>query len=185
LISRKYIPQYLEETFHLTDSAAVGYSAAFPAGSFASMLVGGFVYDKLTKRGVMGVLSATLVIATCCVTFLWLLPNPNVNSSVGIVPAIIAIFLLGMAISPAYYLPMSVFSIHFGGKHCGVLVGLIDACGYGLAIVFLLVGSDVAQYYGWSNLLAILVGVSVVALIVTTLFLYIDWRIALKTSATR
>ena len=179
------IPQYLKETFHLTDSAAAGYSAAFPAGSFASMLVGGFVYDRLTKRGVMGVLCALLVIATGCVAFLWLLPNPNVNSTAGIVPAMVAIFLLGTAISPAYYLPMSVFSINFGGKHCGVLIGLIDACGYGLAIVFFLVGSDVAQHYGWPNLLAILIGVSVVALIVTTLFLYVDWRIALKTSTTK
>jgi sugar phosphate permease len=179
------IPQYLEETFHLTDSAAVGYSAAFPAGSFASMLVGGFVYDKLTKRGVMGVLSASLVIATGCVAFLWLLPNPNVNATTGIVPAIVAIFLLGTAISPAYYLPMSVFSIQFGGKHCGVLIGLIDACGYGLAIVFFLVGSDVAQQYGWSSLLAILVVVSVVSLIVTTLFLYVDLRNSLKTSTTK
>jgi len=64
------------------------------------------------------------------------------------------------------------------------LIGLIDACGYGFAIVFFLVGSDVAQQYGWPSLLAILVVVSVVALIITTLFLYIDWRIALRTSAT-
>jgi high-affinity Fe2+/Pb2+ permease len=80
---------------------------------------------------------------------------------------------------------MSVFSIHFGGKHCGVLIGLIDACGYGLAIVFFLVGSDVAQQYGWSSLLAILVVVSVVSLIVTTLFLYVDLRNSLKTSTTK
>jgi len=149
------------------------------------MLAGGFVYDRLTKRGVMVVMSASLVIATGCLAFLWLLPSPNVDSTVGIVPAIVAIFLLGTAISPAYYLPMSVFSIHFGGQHCGVLIGLIDACGYGLAIVFFLVGSDVAQNYGWPNLIAILIVVSIVALIVTTIFLYFEWRIALKTSSTK
>ena len=97
----------------------------------------------------------------------------------------VAIFLIGLAISPAYYLPMSVFSIQFGGKHCGVLIGLIDACGYGLAIVFFLVGSNVAQYYGWPNLLAILIVVSVVALIVTTLFLYVDWRVSFKAATAK
>ena len=34
----------------------------------------------------------------------------------------------------------------------------------------------IGEKVGWPNLLVILVGVSVVALIVTTLFLYVDWR---------
>ena len=39
----------------------------------------------------------------------------------------VILFLYGLTVAPAYYLPMIVFSIEFGGKHCGVLIGLIDA----------------------------------------------------------
>jgi OPA family sugar phosphate sensor protein UhpC-like MFS transporter len=175
-----FIPLYLEETFHLTGSAAAGYSAAFPAGAFVSMLVGGFVYDKLTKRGIMGALCALLVVAVVCVGFLWLLPDLGVSTGASIVTAIVAIGVLGMAVSPAYYLPMSVFSIHFGGKHCGVLIGLIDACGYGAAMAFDVVGGQVAEQHGWQSFLAILAVMSVVTLVVTTLFLFVDWKVSSK-----
>jgi MFS family permease len=76
---------------------------------------------------------------------------------------------------------MSVFSIHFGGKHCGVLIGLIDACGYGAAMVFDVVGGRVAEQHGWQSFLAILAVVSVVTLVVATLFLFVDWQFSLKT----
>jgi sugar phosphate permease len=177
-----FMPLYLEETFDLTGSAAAGYSAAFPAGSFLTMLVGGFVYDKLTKRGIMRALCASLGIAVVCVGFLWLLPDLGLGSGGSILTAIVAIGTLGMAVSPAYYLPMSVFSIHFGGKHCGVLIGLIDACGYGAAMVFDVVGGHVAEQHGWQSFLAILAVVSVVTLVVTTLFLFVDWQFSLKTA---
>jgi sugar phosphate permease len=179
-----FIPLYLEETFHLTDAAAAGYSAAFPAGAFVSMLVGGFVYDKLTKKGIMRALCALLGVAVACVGLLWLLPDLSVGTSGSIVAAIVAIGVLGMAVSPSYYLPMSVFSIHFGGRHCGFLIGLIDACGYGAAMVFDVVGSRVAEQHGWQSFLATLAVVSVVTLVVTTLFLFVDWKDSLKTATT-
>ncbi|MBP87349.1 MAG: MFS transporter [Planctomycetaceae bacterium] len=177
-----FIPLYLQETFQLSGSAAAGYSAAFPAGAFVSMLVGGFVYDKLTKRGIMRALGALLGVAVVCIGVLWLLPGLGVGARVSIVMAVVAIGMLGMAISPAYYLPMSVFSIHFGGKHCGVLIGLIDACGYGAAMVFDVMGGQVAEQHGWQSFLATLAVVSVITLVVTTMFLFVDWKISLKTA---
>ena len=89
-----------------------------------------------------------------------------------------------MVVSPGYYLPMSVFSIQFGGKYCGLLVGLIDACGYGAAMVFDVVGGRVAEQHGWQSFLAILAVVSVVTLVLTTLFLFVDWKDSLKSSTT-
>ena len=179
-----FIPLYLEETFNLPGAQAAGYSAAFPAGSFLSMLVGGFVYDKLTKRAVMCVLCGLLGVAQVCVGFLLFLPSLSVDSGTSIVLAIVAIFVLGMAISPAYYLPMSVFSIQFGGKHCGVLIGLIDACGYGAAIVFDVVGGTVAEQSGWQSFLVILAVVSVLTLVVTTWFLFVDCQVSVSTETT-
>jgi hypothetical protein len=75
-------------------------------------------------------LGGMLGLGLLCLALLWMLPNVNLNTRTELVLTIGAIFLFGCAISPAYYLPMSVFSINFGGRHCGLLIGLIDAFGY-------------------------------------------------------
>ena len=72
---------------------------------------------------------------------------------------------------------MSVFSIDFGGKHCGLLIGLIDAIGYSGAMVFDFVGGAVAdQEGGWQSFLMILCLVSVAATLAMSLFLTLDYR---------
>ena len=72
---------------------------------------------------------------------------------------------------------MSVFSINFGGRHCGLLIGLIDAIGYTGAMVFDFVGGSVAdQQGGWQSFLTILVLVSLTVTVTITLFLYLDFR---------
>jgi sugar phosphate permease len=87
------------------------------------------------------------------------------------------IFVFGFAISPPYYIPMSVFSISFGGRHCGLLVGLIDALAYFGAMIFDFVGGAVANKEGgWQDFLLILMVTSILATIIMTTFLYLDYR---------
>ena len=78
---------------------------------------------------------------------------------------------------------MSVFSISFGGKHCGLLVGLIDAVAYSGTMIFDFVGGYVAdQEDGWQNFLLILIVTSVVATASMVLFLYADFRDSVKSN---
>ena len=58
------------------------------------------------------------------------------------------------------------------------MIGLIDAFGYGAAMVFDVVGGNVADQYGWTSFLAILAVVSVASLVVTTLFLLGECRVS-------
>ena len=112
-----------------------------------------------------------------CLLLLLRLPNIGLNPWSELVLTIGTIFLFGCAISPAYYLPMSVFSINFGGRHCGLLIGLIDAVGYAGAMVFDFVGGSVAdQQGGWQSFLTILVLVSLMVTVAMTLFLYLEFR---------
>ena len=112
-----------------------------------------------------------------CLALLLMLPSINLNPRSELVLTIGTIFLFGCAISPAYYLPMSVFSISFGGRHCGLLIGLIDAIGYTGALVFDFVGGSVAdQPGGWQSFLTILVLVSLTVTVTMTLFLHLDSR---------
>jgi OPA family sugar phosphate sensor protein UhpC-like MFS transporter len=172
-----FIPIYLSESFGLSPAEAGTASSVFPLGCLIAVFVGGFVYDKVSKKALIAALGSMLGLGLLCLALLWMLPNVSLNTRTELVLTIGAIFLFGCAISPAYYLPMSVFSINFGGRHCGLLIGLIDAFGYTGAMVFDFVGGSVAdQQGGWQSFLAILVFVCLTVTVTMTIFLYVDFR---------
>ena len=131
-----FIPVYLNESFGLIPAQAGIASAVFPMGCLVAVFVGGFIFDRLSKKSLIFVLGGMLVLAFACLLLLWLLVSTDSNSQIALALTISTIFVFGFAIAPAYYLPMSVFSIDFGGKHCGLLVRLIDAVAYLGTMVF-------------------------------------------------
>lgn len=172
-----FIPIYLSETFDLIPAEAGMASAAFPMGCLIAVFMGGFVYDRLSKKNIVIVMSGMLIIAILCLLCLRFLGAVDLGAELELVLTIGLIFVFGFAISPAYYIPMSVFSISFGGKHCGLLVGLIDALAYFGAMIFDFVGGAVANKEGgWQDFLLILVVTSIMAAIIMTTFLYADYR---------
>ncbi|MCH9022491.1 MAG: MFS transporter [Planctomycetes bacterium] len=172
-----FIPIYLSETFDLLPAQAGMASAAFPMGCLIAVFMGGFVYDRLSKKNIVIAMSGTLIIAILCLLCLRFLGANDLGTQFELVLTISLIFIFGFAISPAYYIPMSVFSISFGGKHCGLLVGLIDALAYFGAMIFDFVGGAVANKEGgWQDFLLILLVTSIMAAIIMTTFLYADYR---------
>jgi len=173
---QSFIPLYLKEIFSLSPGKAGIASSVFPLGSMFSVLIGGFIFDKLTKKKRVFVLSGMMTLATGCVVVLLLLPKPHMQENYAFWVALSAIMIYGLMIAPCYLIPMSVFSVDFGGKHCGVLVGIIDAAGYLASMVFEFLGGAVADRDGWQQFLHIIFNVSIVGTTSLTLFLFIDYR---------
>lgn len=172
-----FIPIYLSETFSLIPAQAGMASSAFPLGCLVAVFSGGFIYDRLSKKHIVYAMCASLVAAVFCLLSLRLLGEYEFGATLELATTIILIFIFGFAISPAYYIPMSVFSISFGGKHCGLLVGLIDAFAYFGAMMFDFIGGAVANKEGgWQDFILILIVTSVLATIIMTTFLYLDYR---------
>ena len=169
-----FIPAYLaaELDFSAASSSAAG--TAFPMGMFAALLMTSFYYDRLSKLQLIGVIGCQLLFSAGAVLLLWRLDivPENVRSEV----AITTIFLLGLAMSPAYYVPMSVFSVAFGGKHAGFLVAVIDIFGYAAAMLFNYFGGTIAKDYGWPTFLSILLAVTLLATACMVSFLVLDWK---------
>ena len=172
-----FLPIYLSETFSLTPAQAGMASSAFPLGCLVAIFGGGFIYDKLSKKNIVYTMGGTLIIAVLCLLSLRLLGIYDFGPGLELSITVVMVFLFGFAISPAYYIPMSVFSIGFGGKHCGLLVGLIDAFAYFGAMVFDFIGGAVANKEGgWEDFILILIVTSMLATIIMTTFLYLDYR---------
>ena len=172
-----FIPIYLKEVFNLSPGKAGVASSVFSMGSMFSILIGGFVFDKLTKKKRVLVLSGMMTLATGCIVILLLLTKSNIQGNSLPLAVLSAIMIYGLMIAPCYLIPMSVFSVDFGGKHCGVLVGIIDAAGYLASMVFEFFGGAVADRVdGWQQFLNIMLNVSIVGTIALTIFLIIDYR---------
>ncbi|HIG40012.1 MAG: MFS transporter [bacterium] len=172
-----FIPIYLSESFDLMPAEAGIASSVFPLGCLIAVFTGGFIFDRLSKKSLIFASGALLVLAVSCLLLLWSLAHINLNPQLALMLTMSTIFVFGFAISPVYYLPMSVFSIDFGGKHCGLLVGLIDAIAYSGTMVFDFVGGSVAdQADGWQSFLLILIATSIVATFSMVAFLYLDFR---------
>jgi len=174
---QSFIPIYLKETFGLTSGIAAITSAAFPMGCLISVLLGGFIFDLLSKKSRVYVLGSMMLLAVVCISILIVLPELNISHALSLWTALLSIMFFGLAIAPCYYIPMSVFSIDFGGKHCGVLVCIIDAAGYLAAMVFDFFGGAVAdQADGWQHFLSIFLCVSTIGFLSLSLFLVLEYH---------
>jgi sugar phosphate permease len=172
-----FLPIYLSETYDLAPAYAGIASSTFSLGCLVAVFSGGFIYDKLTKKSLIYALGLSLTLAVASLLLLRVLGDQGSTGTLELTFTVILIFLFGFAISPAYYIPMSVFSISFGGRHCGLLVGLIDAIAYFGAMSFDFIGGAVANKEGgWQDFILILIVTSVLATIIMTTFLYLDYR---------
>ena len=172
-----FIPIYLSQTFDLAPAQAGMASSAFPLGCLIAVFTGGFIVDKVSKKKLIYVMGSTLVVAILCLLSLRYLGTVEFEAGFELALTIGLIFAFGFAISPAYYIPMSVFSISFGGRHCGLLVGLIDAFAYFGAMIFDFVGGAVANKEGgWQDFLSILIVTSIIATITMIVFLYVEYQ---------
>lgn len=171
-----FVSIYLTETLDIAPGRASMTTSAFPAGMFVALIATSMAYDRLSKRQLVGVLGGLLCVASLCVVLLANLGNLGLAPWMRLPVAAVSLFLFGFTISPAYYVPMSVFSIAFGGQHSGFLIALIDVFGYSGALIFNFFGGTIADDFGWPVFLAMLLTVTVFALMSMTTFLYLDYR---------
>ena len=176
-----FIPICLKENFNISSGQASLASSVFPLGSMFSVLIGGFIYDKLTKKNRITALGFMMLLATGCVFVLLLLIKSKRNDSDALFLALSVIMVYGLMIAPCYLIPMSVFSVDFGGKHCGLLIGIIDATGYFASMIFEFYGGVIADRLdGWFQLLYIIFCTSILGTIALVTFLFIDFRVFIK-----
>ncbi|MFN0052789.1 MAG: MFS transporter [Planctomycetales bacterium] len=164
------VPMYLQDSLELSVASASRAASAFPLGSLISVLVGGYVFDKLSRFATAWVMGLLLAIATGCLAAFYLMPRWELSHEALLWLSLGLLFVFGLCVSPCYYIPMSVFSIEFGGPHAGFLIALLDALSFIATAVFYFFGGALAKA-SWSQFLMVLGAISVWSLVTTWLFL--------------
>jgi len=157
-----WTPTYFTEYVGLSNADAASRSALFPLFGGVSVLMAGFLSDRLGLNGRSLVLFGGLVSGTVCLLLLARVPgHSNAWIPVGLV-ALVGFLLMG----PYSYLA-GAMSMDFGGeKGSATAAGIIDGVGY---LAGVLSGDTVARItvlYGWRNAFVALAIICVLTAIV-------------------
>ena len=155
-----WTPQYLRDYVGYSVSDSAGMSAIFPAVGAVSVLLAGWLSDRLGLNGRS--LLMTLGLATAAIALLTLTTVPSGPGGALLAVSLIALVAFGL-LGPYSYLG-GAFALDFGGKQASAASsGIIDGIGY---IGGVLAGDSVARLavnYGWRGVFVALAVVSAAA----------------------
>ncbi len=151
---------YLQEHAGYSASSAASLSSVFPGVGVASVLLCGWLSDRIGENGRSTIMFIGFLTAAAALMMLTRLPSTPSGSILAVITiGVIAFGLLG----PYSYLG-GAFALDFGGKQAGaVSSGLIDGVGY---IGGILAGDAVARVtvaFGWNGVFVSLAAVCVLA----------------------
>ncbi len=162
-----WTPTYFVQFAGLTSSAAASRSALFPLCGGISVLLGGFLSDKLGPNGRNILIMAGMTGCTVSLLLMGLVPDHAGEWAPTVLVGLVGFMLLG----PYSYLA-GAMSLDFGGERgSATAAGIIDGFGY---LAGWLSGDTVARVavaFGWRSAFLCLAGVSLftalVALVLT------------------
>lgn len=164
-----WTPTYLSQVAGLGAAAAARHSAWFPLLGGCSVLLAGYLNDRLGRNGRAAVIVTGMLLTGVS---LWWMGAPG-----SVDHALLLVALAGFAlIGPYSYLAGSV-ALDFGGKRgSATACGLIDGVGY---LAGILAGDTVARLtvtYGWDTAFRLLAGVAWAGAAIGILFWYQQQR---------
>jgi OPA family glycerol-3-phosphate transporter-like MFS transporter len=159
-----WTPTYFVQFAGLTASAAASRSALFPLCGGVSVLLGGFLSDKLGPNGRNTLVVIGMTACTICLVLMGRIPDHSGEWAPTILVALVGFMLLG----PYSYLA-GAMSLDFGGRHgSATAAGIIDGFGY---MAGWLSGDTVARIavdFGWRRAFLSLAVVSLLTALVAT-----------------
>jgi len=179
-----FLPAFLLEVHQLSASDASMASSALPMGSLLGLIGSIFLYDRLSKRTLRYVLPTMLLISVGCIFAIKNLALLGLPQESTLHAVIVLIILFGTMIAPAYYIPMSIFSIEYGGPHSSTLVCLIDMAGFAASASFTFIISRVISGSGgWPVFMDTLIVTTAIAAATTFVFINGEARAEKKLSS--
>jgi sugar phosphate permease len=162
-----WTPTYFTEFVGLSKAEAASKSALFPLFGGVSVLLAGFVSDKLGRNGRALIILLGLLLSSAG---LWALGHARFGGAPAL-PVLLVASVAFTLIGPYSYLAGAI-SLDFGGKRSGATAsGIIDGVGY---LGGVLAGGAVARVsvsFGWQGAFTALAGVALLSSLAAAIFL--------------
>jgi sugar phosphate permease len=157
-----WTPVYMRDFVHLSMSDAAGMSAIFPGVGAISVLVTGWLGDRLGANGRPQILFVGMTATAVALFLLTMIHRGGTNTALPIaLIGVVAFCLLG----PYAYLG-GAMALDFGGKAAGAVAsGIIDGVGYLGGALAGVGGAKLAVTYGWRGVFATLAVIGMVGAI--------------------
>ncbi|CAH1271883.1 SLC37A2 [Branchiostoma lanceolatum] len=157
-----FMPLYFKEALHLTPGQAAQAAALAPAGAIVSLVIGGFLYDRLRRQEKCFMMSTFLVITVVCIATLWRYNDLDIKL------AVVVAFFLGFSVTTPFFLPITIFYMSFGGKrHTPTVTGILDCLGSLAAVIM----DNLMGSFTWKDLFAVQFGCAIAGLVSLALLL--------------
>jgi sugar phosphate permease len=170
-----WTPTYLHEAVGLEAGDAAGKSALFPLLGGVSVILAGYLGDRLARTGRAAIIFGGIVL---CTLALLLLGSANFAGRPR--EALVLVAAVGFLLIGPYSFMAGAISLDFGGKRGGATAcGIIDGVGYLFGGV--LAGNAIARLsddLGWQKVFLLLAGVAALAAVVAGFFLASEFRSA-------
>ena len=170
-----WTPAYFSDVMGLSRSQAAAQSAWFPLLGGASVLMAGWLGDRLGPTGRAGIILCGCGLAA---TVMWALGSVDFSGS-RLAPIVLVALVGFLMLGPYSYLAGAI-SLDLGGKRGGATAcGIIDGVGY---LGAMMAGDTVARLsvaYGWTGAFRALAGVAVLTALAAAAFFVIQRRKAL------
>ena len=170
-----WIPTYFTQMVGMTSAQAASGSALFPFFGGLSVLLAGFLSDRLGPEGRSRILFGGLCL---CVLALLGLAGVTMHAP-RFVPLVLVAAVAFCLLGPYSYLA-GAMSLDFGGKEgSGTASGLIDGFGYLAGVLAGNAMAHLAVAYGWQRMWLVLAGVAGLTSVVAGLALWQQHRRAI------
>ena len=166
------LPLYLAQTHKLSPAAAAVMSGAYPLGAALSLVVSGWVYDRIKPKQRAAYFGSLLVAALGSLTVLarrgagstpkWLLAS--------------CLFSTMFGVAPSLYLPNSALILRLAGRYSGTVMGINDLPGIAIAAVWLGVYPTLLKNGGWAAVLLPIQVLLACSSVCTVSYLAVDAR---------
>jgi OPA family glycerol-3-phosphate transporter-like MFS transporter len=171
-----WTPTYFTEVVGLSNAEAASKSALFPLFGGVSVLLAGFISDRLGRSGRALIILIGLLLSSAC---LWMLGHAQFGGSTA-APVWLVASVAFTLIGPYSYLAGAI-SLDLGGKQgAATASGIIDGVGY---LGGVLAGGAVAGIsvsFGWKGAFTALAGVALLSSLAAAIFL-VEQRRSVKT----
>jgi sugar phosphate permease len=161
-----WTPTYFTQAVGLTNADAAQKSALFPLFGGISVLLSGFLSDRMGRAGRAGIILCGMMLAGAALLVLGL---ANFSDRPGWPVALVALVAF-LIIGPYAYLAGAI-ALDFGGKEgSGTASGLIDGVGYLGGVLAGNSMANIAVTWGWKGAFAVLAAVTWLASIAAALY---------------